>query len=290
MMYAVTSQSHLRAMSLLTNDDSQTPKIAAAKQEFLGHLDVVEGLSPPDRREFFGNVRAANDRFARSSAEVLNLYEAGDVDQALKLHIDEEHPILPELEDAPRELVGAYTLGMAEAASAFASDTEFMTRMVLAFSVASLVFAVLLGWVLSAAFIRPVRRIEKAVAGVATGDFSQRVNVPNRDEFGALTDNVNRMTQRLDNLYHDMQDELNERRRAEENAQKRAVELVAVNSELESLNYSVTHDLRTPLRQVESLSQELLEEGRMPLPRRRNKVWKPSTPLVTASASSSRTW
>ncbi len=65
--------------------------------------------------------------------------------------------------------------------------------------------ALLLGVVLSLAFIRPVRRVNDALARVALGDFRPRVQVPNRDEFGTLSKNLNSMIQELSVVYDDLQ-------------------------------------------------------------------------------------
>ena len=93
MEYQVTAQSHFRAMALLTRDDANNGKIATAKQVFLEGLDRVEGISGPDASPFYSAVRGANDRFAESSARVLELYTAGKTDEALRLHLAEEHTI-----------------------------------------------------------------------------------------------------------------------------------------------------------------------------------------------------
>jgi class 3 adenylate cyclase len=60
------------------------------------------------------------------------------------------------------------------------------------------------GFVLSWAFILPVRHIGRALDGLAAGDFAQRVIVPNRDEFGMLTRNLNSMSHRLAVLYDEL--------------------------------------------------------------------------------------
>src|SRR5918992_663224 len=91
MEYLITAQSHFwaMAMALLTNQSFYNDSIALAKTEFLERLYKVESTSRPERAEFLNQVREANNRFATSSAKVLSLYEAGEIDKALALNIAE---------------------------------------------------------------------------------------------------------------------------------------------------------------------------------------------------------
>lgn len=204
MEYLITAQSHFRAMALLTKLDFYNDDIALAKTEFLEHLNQVESTGQLEDAEFFQQVREANNRFAASSARVLSLYESGDIEQALALHIEEEHRVSHEIEDAMRELQADAIIQMNGAREQFESDAGLIMALVWTFSGVSLVTALFLGFATSWAFIRPVRAIDSALEQIARGDFTQRVAVPNRDEFGALGRNVNRMSEQLASLYQEL--------------------------------------------------------------------------------------
>jgi class 3 adenylate cyclase len=205
MIYEVTSQSHYRAMALLQLEDPiWTPKIYAAKDAFIANLADMRTYGAQSELPLLDDLATANSRFAASSEAVTRLFDEGRVKEALRVHIDQEHLISHELEAYLNQLIAdSQTLVVAETET-FASNRRFLTIAVATFSGVSLLVALTLGAVLSWSLIRPVRRVDEALELIADGHFDGRVEVPNRDEFGNLTNNLNRTTEQLSTLYADL--------------------------------------------------------------------------------------
>jgi class 3 adenylate cyclase len=208
-IYAVTSQSHYRAMALITQVDSWNDKIETAKENFVNYLDDIAAVGGSGIGQRIDRMRSINERFADAGAEVLRLYEEGDTDRALDLHISAEHEISHELEDELNLLIASSEERIDEASSELASLSRFLIIAVGVFAGVSLLIALGLGAALSWSLIRPVRRVDRALAKIAGGDFDEQVEVPNRDEFGRLTANLNRTRNQLAKMYGDLA-ELNE--------------------------------------------------------------------------------
>ncbi len=249
-LYSITAQSHYRAMALLTHDDKYNQQIADAKARFAQLVTEMEAQDPAEAG-FFADVRGVNDGFNASSAEVLALYETGDIPAAIRLHIDKEHTASHVLEGQMRTLIDTTVTQAAAARAAFDGDRSLLAVIVVAFSAAAVAIAMSLGFALSWAFILPVRKMEGALASITNEDFSQRVEVPNRDELGGLARGLNATTDRLAQLF-DEQRALAARLSATNDSLTRASRAKS------QFLASVSHELRTPMNAILGFTDALL--------------------------------
>ncbi|MFQ5966189.1 MAG: adenylate/guanylate cyclase domain-containing protein [Acidimicrobiia bacterium] len=205
MIYSITAQSHFRAMALATQIDTWNDKLDIAKDGFAEDLAEIRTYAVPPRQEFFDGIQAITVRFDTSGDEVTQLYEAGLLIEALDLHVQAEHEISHELEDELNSLIADSRVLARDQEDAFRADRRLVTIALAGFSAISLLVAVLLGGTLSWSLVRPVRKVDRALQSIADGDFDQRIEVPNRDEFGSLTVNLNHTAGQLAVLYHDLE-------------------------------------------------------------------------------------
>jgi PAS domain S-box-containing protein len=187
--------------ALLLRDDAAIESILRDKGRFDDALARLEEAAPPGERETIARLRAAQAEALATVGQVAGLIREGKHDEAMALHLGEGQPRYREITALVTRVVRAEEAGMGQLRQSVEAANRRALLLTGGFAGASIVLALLLGFVTSWSFILPVRLAEAFLGRVAKGDFRATIDVPNRDEFGVLADRMNRMSRELHRLY-----------------------------------------------------------------------------------------
>jgi signal transduction histidine kinase len=247
LQHDTTAQLYSVVSALLVHDERTLDATLRQLNQFGYDLDRLQFVAK-DEVELLAQVRKDYDQFIKVVSQSVELIRAGKIEAGNQLQIAQANPLAERLERLMNQLVNRAEADMV--ASIEASDTAYIhsRRIVIGFALGSIALALLLGYAISWSVVGPLQQIEASFNEIASGDFSHRVEVPNRDELGSLAANSNRMSEELGRLYQQLE--------------TRTGELARLVEELKALGdvgqaVSSTLDLQTVLTTVVARAVEL---------------------------------
>jgi len=231
-IYGVTS-------ALLLPEERMLGSALRQLNEFRYDLDRLQFVTR-DEEELFKRIRNEHEQLIQMITKVVELTRAREFKKANELRLTGTVPLADTLERLTNEMVNRAEADME--AKVDESNQAYRTSrwVVIGFAVGSIGLAILLGYAVSSSLTRPVMLMDERLGQIASGDFSKRVEVPNKDELGTLADNLNRMNNELRDLYQQI-----------EVASRHKSDFLA----------SMSHELRTPLNAIIGYSEMLAEDA-----------------------------
>ena len=188
-LYSVTS-------ALLVPDERTLEATLRQLNQFGYDLDRLQFVAQ-DEVEILGQVRKDYETFIAVVTETIGLISAGRATEGRSAQIDRAGPLADRLERLTNELVNKAEADMMAGIEEAREDYLRSRQLVVGFAVGSILLALALGYAISWSIMGPVGKMDERFNEIAAGEFGKEIRVLNRDEFGALAANLNRMSAEL---------------------------------------------------------------------------------------------
>ncbi|MDM0110833.1 ATP-binding protein [Variovorax sp. J22R133] len=200
MQHSTTSQLFSVATAMLAPEPATLDATLRQLDQFGYDLDRLMFVAK-DEVEVLQRVRLEYDGFTTAVGEVIALVRAGKVTEGRMAQLERAGPHAERLERLTNELVNKAEADMLARIDETHDGYTASRRWVVAFAVGSIVLALGLGYAISLSLIDPLKLMGERFDQIAAGDFTSKLQVPNRDELGALAGNLNHMSDDLGRLY-----------------------------------------------------------------------------------------
>ncbi len=251
--HALALQMNFTAMALLVRNEETVEKILRENNRFSNTLALIAEAAVPEEQDVIQRIRVAQGEALTAVADIANLLRDGKVDEAMSLQTGKGYPLYEKIAGLVDQIVIAEQSKMTGLRASVAAATQRTQRLMAGFVLASILLALLLGFVISWSFILPVREAHGFVTEIAKGNFQATIQVPNRDEFGDLAARMNQMGRELHDLY--------------ENQRAAAQELQMLNARLTEASKAkseflanMSHELRTPMNAILGFVEMILDD------------------------------
>jgi signal transduction histidine kinase len=237
LQHDTTGQLYSVSSALLVPEDRTLEATLRQLNQFGYDLDRLQFVAK-DEVELLARVREDYEQFIKVVTQVVELIRAGKAVQGRELQLTQSGPLADRLERLTNELVNKAESDMVASIDASQDAYSRSRWVVVAFAVGAIGLALILGYAISWSVIGPVLHMDSRLKEITSGHFSGSVDIPNRDELGALAGNLNQMSEELGRLYREI-----------EAASQHKSEFLA----------NMSHELRTPLNAIIGFSEVLTD-------------------------------
>jgi signal transduction histidine kinase/DNA-binding NarL/FixJ family response regulator len=238
LQHGTTAQLYSVTAALLVPEERTLEATLRQLNQFGYDFDRLQFVAK-DEVVLLAEVQKQYDDFIQVVARVIALIRQGKVREALALQVAQAGPLADRMERLTNQLVNRAEAELVESIEAGHEAHMTSQWIILGFGFGGIALALVLGYAVSWSLISPVKQMDARFNEIAFGDFSRRIDIPNRDELGSLAANLNRMNDELGRLYR---------------------QLEAANLAKSRFLAAASHDLRQPLQALNLFVAQLRTE------------------------------
>jgi signal transduction histidine kinase len=205
LQHDTTAQLYSVASALLVHDERTLDATLRQLNQFGYDLDRLQFVAK-DEVELLGQVRKDYEQFIQVVTRAVDLIRAGKIAEGNQLQIAQANPLAERLERLMNQLVNRAEADMVASIETSEAAYDRSRWIVIGFAVGSIALALILGYAISWSIVGPVQQMDVRFQQIASGDFSQQVQVSNQDELGTLAANLNKMSAELGQLYRQIEE------------------------------------------------------------------------------------
>lgn len=143
-------------------------------------------------------------------------------------------------------------VGLGVAVQSMLQGVTTVLQWIIIAGVVLILLGIAAAWLMSRSITKPLGKLTRAAAALTVNNYASAVNVDitRNDELGSLAGAFNAMAMEVFRMHKDLEDAVKQRTR----------QLELANSDLKAFSYSVSHDLRAPLRAMQGFAAALKED------------------------------
>lgn len=198
--YYFTGQANDERGFLLTGKPEFRQEIDEKSEQIKQRLAVVGKLIETDKeKQLLKEIDESHTRFTQINYAVIDLYAAGNLDEAGRLSFGDGRSTRKQLEASFNELVEINNEMTKAKNSAAAERAGLLMSLMLALSAAAIVTGVVVGLITARNIIRPISALQRELNTLAHsgGDLRRQIDIANQDEIGDLALAVNQFLAEL---------------------------------------------------------------------------------------------